>query len=107
MSFCIYSIAPVSVVFVADVIISPIPCVYSYVFELYVLVSLLKISLGLRYTSVFSPFISNSSKNAKHYIMLMFIQVFVYILFYLLIAKIFKSVELNEYLGIIKSYLKR
>lgn len=42
-----------------------------------------------------------------HYILFMFIQIFVYISLYVSIAKIFRSGELEEYFSIVKSYLKR
>ena len=49
-SFCMYFTFPLSVVSDADVSISPIPCVYSYVLLLYVL-PVLDISLGDTYTN--------------------------------------------------------
>lgn len=42
-----------------------------------------------------------------HYILAMFIKVILYIVLYVLIAKIFRSQELNEYFNILKLYLKR
>ena len=51
----IYSKYPVLSVFDAEVTIVPNPWVYSNVLELYVLESLLIISLGLTYTKVFFP----------------------------------------------------
>jgi O-antigen/teichoic acid export membrane protein len=42
-----------------------------------------------------------------HYILTMFIKVILYVVLYVLVAKIFKSQELEEYFNILKSYLKR
>ena len=42
-----------------------------------------------------------------HYVLVMFIKVFLYVVLYVLVAKIFKSQELDEYFNILKSYLKR
>ena len=42
-----------------------------------------------------------------HYVLVMFIKIILYIVLYVLVAKIFKSQELDEYLNILKSYFKR
>lgn len=44
---------------------------------------------------------------AMHYILVLFVKVILYIILYVLIAKLFRSQELNEYFNILKLYLKR
>ena len=42
-----------------------------------------------------------------HYVLIMFIKIILYIVLYVLVSKIFKSQELDEYFNILKSYFKR